>query len=50
MSAAPVRRLLDRAYELADAGDYAGSLALADRAVELDPDNAEAHTARGWAL
>jgi Flp pilus assembly protein TadD len=50
MFAAEARRALDRADALASAGDYARSLAEADRAVALQPDLADAHTQRGWAL
>jgi len=47
--AAPAR-LLDRATELADRGDYAQSLALAERVIALSPDDAAAHVARAWAF
>jgi len=41
---------LARAWALADAGDYGASLTEAERMIALEPDLAEAHTARGWAL
>jgi tetratricopeptide (TPR) repeat protein len=50
VTAAEAERALERAYELADAGDYAGALAQADRAITLDHGNAEAHRQRGWVL
>jgi Flp pilus assembly protein TadD len=44
------RRAIERAEAFAEAGEYARALAEADRAVELDPGLATAHTERGWAL
>src|SRR4030067_306500 len=41
---------LARAWALADAGDYGASLTEAERMIALEPDLAEAHSARGWAL
>jgi tetratricopeptide (TPR) repeat protein len=48
--AAEARMALDRADAFANAGEYARSLAEADRAVALEPGLAEAHTQRGWVL
>ena len=42
--------VLERATELADRGEYEASLAVARRAIELDPTNAAAYVAKGWAL
>jgi Flp pilus assembly protein TadD len=50
VAAAKARRALDRAYALADAGEYARALMEAERVVSMKPDLAEAHTQRGWAL
>ena len=47
---APAHDVLERAAELADLGEYEESLTLAERAVALDPMNAAAHVAKGWAL
>jgi Flp pilus assembly protein TadD len=44
------RRALERADALAAAGEYARALTEAERAIGLEPDLAEAHTQRGWAL
>ena len=41
---------LARSLALSDAGDHLGALALADRVVGVEPDRADAHIARGWAL
>jgi Flp pilus assembly protein TadD len=50
VAVAKARRRLDRAYALADAGEYARALIEADRVVSMEPDLAEAHTQRGWVL
>jgi len=47
---APAWEVLERASDLADMGRYEESLSWAERAVELDPGNAAAHVAKGWAL
>jgi protein O-GlcNAc transferase len=44
------RRALERSDALAAAGEYARALIEAERAIALEPDLAEAHTQRGWAL
>ena len=41
---------LARSQALSDAGDHLGALALADQVVLVEPDRADAHIARGWAL
>jgi tetratricopeptide (TPR) repeat protein len=50
VSLAEARRVVDRASELADAGDYDRALRETDRAIALAPDYAGAYTERGWAL
>lgn len=47
VSGADVADLLERAATLAEADDADGALALTDRAVELEPDNAKARLQRG---
>jgi tetratricopeptide (TPR) repeat protein len=47
---ASAHEVLERASELADRGEYGESLALAERAIELDPSDPAAHVAKGWAL
>src|SRR5215831_14289770 len=42
--------MLERATDLADRGEYEASLAVSQRAIELDPTNPAAHVAKGWAL
>jgi tetratricopeptide (TPR) repeat protein len=42
--------LVQRALELTDLSDYATAAEAAARAIELDPNNAFAHTIRAWAL
>lgn len=42
--------VLEWASRLADRGEYQRSLAFAERAIELDPENAAAQVAKGWAL
>ncbi len=42
--------LVQRAIELTDLSDYATAAETAARAIELDPNNAFAHTIRAWAL
>ena len=42
--------LLQRAIELSDLSEYATAAETAARAIELDPNNAFAHTVRAWAL
>jgi len=44
------RDVLERASELADRGEYEESLAVAERALELDPAVPAAHVAKAWAL
>jgi tetratricopeptide (TPR) repeat protein len=48
--AAEARRALERAYALADAGEFARALIVVDRVLLLEPGLAEAHTQRGWVL
>jgi adenylate cyclase len=50
VSVVEARRAIDRAEVYAAAGEYARALAEADRAIELEPGLALAHTERGWAL
>jgi tetratricopeptide (TPR) repeat protein len=50
MAVLDARRAVDRADAYARAGEYARALAEADRAIELEPSLAMAHTERGWAL
>jgi Flp pilus assembly protein TadD len=42
--------LIQRAIELTDLSEYATAAQTAARAIELEPNNAFAHTVRGWAL
>jgi tetratricopeptide (TPR) repeat protein len=50
MSAAEARQAVEHADALAGAGEFASSLAEADRAISLEPSLADGHTQRGWAL